>query len=116
AKAVEQVAARRPLQPQVWFILGELRLELGLADAGEDALLTELQHHPFSGATRAMLAQLYVEQNRLVDAVKILRPMLNVNPEDPIANALTATAYLKMKRPDRAAPHQARCAGFEGCP
>ena len=116
AKAVEEVAARRPLQAQVWFILGELRLELGLADAGEDALLTELQHHPFSGATRAMLAQLYLEQNRLVDAVKILRPMLNVNPEDPVANALTAQAYLKMKRPERAAPHQARCAGFEGCP
>ena len=69
-----------------------------------------------SAATRAMPAQLYLEQNRLVDAVKILRPMLNVNPEDPVANALTAQAYLKMNRPERAAPHQARCAGFEGCP
>lgn len=71
---------------------------------------------PGNVAARLDLVRLYQEQGRLVDVVKALRPLVALQPEEPVWQAMTASAYLEMGRAGLAKEHLLACAGHPACP
>lgn len=114
--AVEELIARRPGAPRLHHVLASLYLRAGRADEAEAALVQELRIRPGNVAARLDLATLHREQGRLVDVVKTLRPLVALQPEERMWQAMTAQAYMDMGRADLAAEHLRACAGHPSCP
>lgn len=113
---VTDLAERRPYEPRALQTAAALQRNAGAPEAAIALLRKELAWRPYNTAARLELALLFREQKRLVDVVKTIRPLLNLQPDEPRWHAMTAEAYLEMGRADRAAPHLAACAGDPLCP
>ncbi|HJN77693.1 MAG TPA: sulfatase-like hydrolase/transferase [Myxococcota bacterium] len=115
-EAVEDIVARRPTQARLNHVLGSLHLRAGHPEEAEQAFEQELRMQPGNVAARLDLVRLYQEQGRLVDVVKALRPLVALQPEEPVWQAMTASAYLEMGRAGLAKEHLLACAGHPACP
>jgi tetratricopeptide (TPR) repeat protein len=113
---LERLAGERPWQPGALQTAGRLLWMSGDQERGEALLLEALRWRPADTSARLDLMTLYREQGRLVNYIKTLRPLLNLQPDEPRWQAMAAAAYLEMARPDLAAPHQEACAGHPHCP
>ena len=113
---IDRIARERPGHPRVHHLAVILHRAAGQPEQAEQALWIELRSRPTNVAARLELIDLFVEQGREVDAVKALRPLVTVQPDEPRWHAMTAAAYLRMDRRDLAEEHLAACAGHPGCP
>ncbi len=113
---VSALARARPYEPRLLQKAGRLRAAAGDPEEAIALLRGELAWRPHNLSARLELYALFSEHRRNVDAIKTIRPLLAMQPEEPHWNALAATTYLAMGRPDLAEPHRAVCAGDPGCP
>jgi len=116
ALELEQIAGERPYQPGLFSVAAQFRSVLGEPERAQALLRDELAWRPGNLPARLALAESYRSMGRHVDEMKALRPLVNLQPDEPRWHALTARAYLSMNRPDLAAPHLAKCAGHSDCP
>jgi choline-sulfatase len=110
------MAQAHPDQPRVQQLAARLLVSQGDLQGAQERLETSLRWSPGDSGNRELLYALYREEGRLVDAVKVLRPMLALRPSDARWAALSAQAWLQMGRADRAAPLLLVCAGHPQCP
>ncbi|MFT4977848.1 MAG: tetratricopeptide (TPR) repeat protein [Myxococcota bacterium] len=113
---VTELARRRPFEPRALQLAAALQHQAGAPEEAIALLQEELRWRPYNTGARLELAALFREQRRLVDVIKTIRPLLTLQPDEPRWHAIAAEAYLEMKRPDRAEPHLAACAGAPSCP
>ncbi len=113
---VSALAKARPDHPQALAVAGRLLWAAGDLERAESMLVEALAWRPANLAARLDLIDLRAEQGRWVGVVKALRPLMNLQPEEPRWQASAARAYLAMGRPDLARPHQEACAESPLCP
>lgn len=113
---ITDLALRRPYEPGLLQLAAALHHQMGQPEQAIAHLRQELQLRPHNTPARLELAGMFHEQNRLVDVIKTIRPLLTLQPEEPQWHAIAAQAYLEMGRADRAAPHLEACAGDPHCP
>ena len=113
---VAALARQRPYEPRLPQQAGRLLAAAGRPEEAIELLRTELAWRPHNLAGRLDLYALFSEHGRNVDAVKTIRPLLAMQPNEPRWQALAARSYLAMGREDLAQPHREACAGIEGCP
>jgi len=103
-EAITDLALSRPFEPGNLMTAAALQRESGQLERAQELLRAELKWRPGNVPARLELWKLYEEQNRLVDAVKVLKPLLKLDPYNPQWRLMTAQIYQKMDRPDLAAP------------
>jgi tetratricopeptide (TPR) repeat protein len=109
-------AHERPFETGILQLAASVLRTEGDSQRAEDHLVTELRWRPANISARLDLRDMYREQGRLVDAVKVLRPVHNLYPDQPGWSALTAQDYLDMGRADLAEPYRLACMGHPDCP
>ena len=114
--AVLERAHERPFETGVLQLAAAMLRMEGNSQQAEDYLVTELRWRPANVSARLEVRDLYREQGRLVDAVKVLRPLHNLQPNHPGWSAYTARDYMDMGRADLAEPFRLACAGHVDCP
>jgi len=102
---VGQLARERPYEARLLQAAARLHAEAGLVEEAYELYRQELRWRPFNLAARVELFALYEEHGRLVDAVKTLRPLLAVQPDEPRWHQLAARCYQAMGREDLARQH-----------
>jgi len=110
------LATERPFHPRALQLAGRVLWLTGDPEQGEALLTEELRWRPANLSARLDLATLFAEQGRWVNVIKTLRPLLNLQPDEPRWQVEAARAYLAMDRPDLAEPHIEACAGHPRCP
>lgn len=113
---ITALARERPYEPQALQVAAALHREAGNPEDAIALLRQELRWRPHNTTARLELAITFREQQRLVDVLKTIRPLLSLQPDEPQWHAIAAEAYLQMDRPEDAAPHLAVCRGLPGCP
>lgn len=113
---VTTLASERPFMPRGLHVAASLHRAAGDLLRAEELLKDELRWRPANLLARLDLLDLYRETGRHVDAVKTLRPLLDLQPEERRWQALAAREYLAMGRDDLARPHRAACKGDPACP
>ena len=113
---VSELARQRPFEPPTLQVAAALHRHAGNPEEAIDLLRQELRWRPHNTAARLELTVTFREQQRLVDVIKTIRPLLTLQPDNPQWHAIAAEAYLAMDRPEEAAPHLDACAGAPGCP
>ncbi len=113
---IAALAHERPYEPQLPQTAARLLAASGRPEEAIAQLRTELRWRPTNIAARLELYGLFHEHGRNVDAIKTIRPLLAMQPDEPQWQILAARSYLAMGREDLAEPHRQACSGFEGCP
>ncbi len=110
------LAEQRPYDPRLPQAAARLLAAAGRPEEAIDRYRQELRWRPYNMTARLELYDLFVSHGRQVDALKTLRPLRALQPEEPRWRALTAQSYLAMDRPDLAEPHLVACQGDPACP
>jgi thioredoxin-like negative regulator of GroEL len=113
---IAAIASERPYEPRLPWTAARLLAAAGRPEEAITQLRSELAWRPHSTGARLELYALFSEHGRNVDAIKTLRPLLALQPDEPQWQILAARTYLAMGRKDLAQPHRDACAGAEGCP
>ncbi len=113
---IEAIATERPYEPRLPQTAARLLLAAGRPEAAIAQLRSELAWRPHNTQARLELFALFSEHGRNVDALKTLRPLLALQPDEPRWQILAARTTLAMGREDLAEPYRQACAGLEGCP
>ncbi len=113
---IAALALERPYEPQLPQTAARLLAASGRPEEAIAQLHTELRWRPTHLGARLELYTLFSEHGRNVDAIKTIRPLLAMQPDEPQWQILAARSYLAMGREDLAEPHRQACSGFEGCP
>jgi len=113
---IAALARERPYEPRLPQQAGRLLAAAGRPEDAIELLRIELSWRPHNTAGRLDLYSLFSEHGRNVDAIKTIRPLLALQPDEPQWHALAAQSYLAMGRPELAAPHLEACAGEPTCP
>jgi len=110
------LAWQRPYEPRLPQQAGRLMAAAGRTEDAIELMRLELAWRPTNTSARLDLYAVFIEAGRNVDAVKVIRPLLALQPDDQRWHALAAQAYQAMGRQDLATEHLQACSGFEGCP
>jgi tetratricopeptide (TPR) repeat protein len=113
---VTTLAQQRPYEQGALQIAAALQVQDGSPEQAIALLRTELRWRPYNMSARLELTMLFREQQRLVDVIKTIRPLLHLQPDEPQWHAIAAEAYIAMGRLDRAEPHLAACGDDPRCP
>lgn len=92
---------------KIWEILSRaasLRREKQWA-AAQQVLVDALEEYPADPRLLAALGQIYLRQNKLLEAVTVAEQLLDINPRDPAGLAIKGQVFLEQKNYGQAAEY-----------
>jgi tetratricopeptide (TPR) repeat protein len=93
---IDDLAGRRPWERGLLPLAARVHAEAGEADRAIELYREALRWQPWDLAARLALLALYREHGLRVDALKTLRPLLNLQPDEPRWRALEAELLAEM--------------------
>jgi predicted Zn-dependent protease len=95
---LDELAARRPWQPRLLSLCARLHTEAGDADRALEIYREALRQNPWDIPTRLAALDEFRAQGLRVDALKTLRPLRAVQPDEPNWRELEEALYAEMGR------------------
>ncbi|MFH1463862.1 MAG: sulfatase-like hydrolase/transferase [Pseudomonadota bacterium] len=95
---LDALADRRPWQPRLLALCAHVHAAAGDPDRALELYREALRQNPWDIPTRLAALEQYRAQGLLVDALKTLRPLRAVQPDEPAWRDLEAELYREMGR------------------